>query len=343
MTCRHCGIAKARHEFSKNGSGGLRMVCQECRNAAYREWHHARRLDPSHRARRLCSSAKARAAAKGLHFDLTPEWIQARLDAGICEASGLPFDMTQQRGWNTPSLDRERPDLGYVQGNVRMVLFALNAGCGDWGEYRLIEAVRAVLSQRRKRSDELQNRLNQNLRNVLPMRGSIEWRSIWKELDTPSGRRISAHIQSGLRTSGSGFTGWPTPNAGPQNDGDTTWQARRELLKAKHGNGNGFGLTLGQASSLAPWATPASRDWKSNEGSDDFHEARAEQTRGKPLSEQTHSMLGATSSGSPAQTEKPGQLNPAFSRWLQGYPKAWCEAAIAAHRSMRTKARKGGS
>jgi len=32
---------------------------------------------------------------------------------------------------------------------------------------------------------------------------------------------------------------------------------------------------------------------------------------------------GLTVIGSPAATEKPGQLNPAHSRWLMGYPPEW--------------------
>jgi hypothetical protein len=79
---------------------------------------------------------------------------------------------------------------------------------------------------------------------------------------------------------------WPTPNAGPQNDSDTIWQARRDECKERHGN-NGFGLTLGMASQLA----------------------------------------GPISNGSPAQTESKGQLNPAFSLWLMGYPPEWLNYA----------------
>jgi hypothetical protein len=107
---------------------------------------------------------------------------------------------------------------------------------------------------------------------------------------------------------------------------------------------------------LGGWATPSARDFKSNEGSESFHQARAEQTRGKPLSEQAHQLAcwptplaawptpnameggqtsrggkrkdemlmgglvsGQLATGTHAQTEKRGQLSPDHSRWLMGY------------------------
>jgi len=251
----------------------------------------------------------------------------------------------------------------------------------------------------------LQQSLASRLPALLDTHGSTMWQQTWKAKHTPQRRLISAHTVSGLRTDDSGCTGWPTPNAGPQNDNDSTWRERREAMKEKHGNGNGFWMNLGQEATLAAWptptaqdhfsanatanrsnpdsahhagttltdaarfagwptpnvprkndsentagkfyprkkqkdlvaawATPESRDWKSNEGSPEFHADRAEQTRGKPLSEQTHHLLGATLNGSPAQTAKPGQLNPAFSRWLMGYPPEWDDCAPTVTRSSR--------
>lgn len=164
---------------------------------------------------------------------------------------------------------------------------------------------------------------------------------------------------------------WPTPNAGPQNDGDTTWEARREALKAQHKNGNGLGLTLGQASSLSSWGTPtlqdskhataspsdmtrdpgnlriqatlsswaspSARDWKDTPGMAETgtNPDGTTRTRLDQLPRQAMQAPGPTSSGSPAATAKPGQLNPAFSRWLMGYPPEWDDCAGTAMPSSR--------
>lgn len=54
---------------------------------------------------------------------------------------------------------------------------------------------------------------------------------------------------------------WPTPTAMNPNEMENPekWRARRDKIKAKKINGNGFGMSLGQA---VKWGTPTARDYK---------------------------------------------------------------------------------
>jgi site-specific DNA-cytosine methylase len=66
----------------------------------------------------------------------------------------------------------------------------------------------------------------------------------------------------------------------------------------------GVSLTaLNLQAQLASWATPATRDWHSASGSPEFLAERAEQTRGKPLSEQAFTLASwpTPMAGTPAQ------------------------------------------
>lgn len=120
-------------------------------------------------------------------------------------------------------------------------------------------------------SADLQSLLASKLRQRLENRGSTLFKLTWKEKATPLGRRYLEQQVSALRTSAKDSGSWPTPNAGPQNDSDSTWIERREKLKAEHKNGNGFGLTLGMAVSLASWPTPQTVDDNQSRTHDPFN------------------------------------------------------------------------
>lgn len=165
--CSKCATEKTLDQFfkEKRGSGGLRYSCKECDKKRRRSYHHwkeratcldiqnAKRLKREWvqknrmvaRAYYLIRGAKRRADAKGLPFDLDAhvDELQRRIDGGMCELSGFPLDLTMKRGFASPSLDRIRPELGYVYANVRVVCHLINCALGSWGEDALLSVMRS--------------------------------------------------------------------------------------------------------------------------------------------------------------------------------------------------------
>ena len=102
-----------------------------------------RRLEK--RALCLVATVRTRSRKRGLEFDLDAHVseLQRRIDGGKCELTGVPFDLSPGRKYNSPSLDRINPKGGYTYGNIRVVLNCVNAALGDWGEAVLRSVMKA--------------------------------------------------------------------------------------------------------------------------------------------------------------------------------------------------------
>ena len=145
-------------------------------------------------------------------------------------------------------------------------------------------------------SAALQSSLESRLRQQLQNRGCAIYKLTWKEKTTPSGLPYSQLVASVPRT-----------NATDCSSARTTWPSPC----AQNGAVNGY------------------TDWEKVI-------KRKEAGRQQNLQDVVIlAVSGQMLTGSDAGTENSGQLNPAHSRWLMGYPPEWDDCALTAMPSSR--------
>ena len=143
LPCSDCGVV-----FQTKGHSSYR--CSTCKTEYKRRKEYN---DPEGRMKALCKVSLQRARRGNFPHDLTPEFLMTLWDEfdGCCSLTGMEFDLTNygdkyQRSPQTPSIDKIDPKRGYVQGNVRLVTWHMNAALSEYGTEEFERLAKAYLN-----------------------------------------------------------------------------------------------------------------------------------------------------------------------------------------------------
>jgi len=193
--------------------------------------------------------------------------------------------------------------------------------------------------------------LESKLRAALDVNGSPEYALTWRQWDMPQGPQICALRASARRTSGSDCGGWPTAQARDYKDTPGMSETGTNPDGSERSR-------LDQLPRVAALTTPEQSGGPAAMEKQGEFLPDGSQTAGYPTPQEDNannsmghkgtafSDLPTTAMDAFKMPDMTGwKLNPGFSGWLMGYPKAWMEAGLRAMQncSRSRKASKGGS
>jgi hypothetical protein len=115
------GNTPQRSYYERNKAAVNAKAAARRKTAAGKAWVKRYTHDPKTWPQRACYQMKNKAKDLGIEFDMHPEDLQVPT---VCPFTLLPFDFGPKNGKaspQSPSVDRIKPDRGYVRGNVRVI------------------------------------------------------------------------------------------------------------------------------------------------------------------------------------------------------------------------------
>lgn len=145
LICSVCGGDQTVVSFGKGKSG----TCNACSKA---EWNAKNPVKV--RAQRLYGNAQKRAKTNGWpNLDFGSAWIEEKILAGRCEATGIPFDIVERRGglhasnpW-VPSIDRVDSTKPYSKENVQIVVYMYNVCKSEFSHRDVVKFCRMLVAE----------------------------------------------------------------------------------------------------------------------------------------------------------------------------------------------------
>lgn len=157
--CTRCKEYKHFSEFGRR-LNGRNYRCKACHAVVSKQCRvpekhreHMRRYYIRTRFDRLLKLVENRAGKRGVPYSLSrdDEKLRSRFDAGVCEMTGIPFNLENGRTFDSPSIDRKNPEEGYTPENVRFVLDIMNVAMNRYGEDTLERVIKIWLKRRTDR------------------------------------------------------------------------------------------------------------------------------------------------------------------------------------------------
>ncbi|MFZ2619851.1 MAG: hypothetical protein WAX89_03165 [Alphaproteobacteria bacterium] len=141
----------------QNGKGGKKKKADTPKGKKPNKrisWHAQKRepLDKDELAWLLYNGARSKAKKRELSFNLSYGDVRRRVEAGVCEVTGIPFDFVRKphKGIDFPfraSLDRIDNTVGYVASNVQVVVKIYNHCKWNWHEADGLRLARALVAR----------------------------------------------------------------------------------------------------------------------------------------------------------------------------------------------------